>query len=380
LLLVSSSSATLFSLLQLPLDLLFCGITTIPPTCDWDTFWNTSPIIGLGVPGANDDVVLGVAINFNLASTVNVNTLNLGSSSLINVSQAATLNVNQNVSVGTSATLLVFGSVQAAVLQVLGNLTLYAGGAVNAGLQTAANTAVTVGQNAAAAQATLTIDANSLVQGTLNLLESSYLHVTNAATLVVNTALTVSGDVTIDEDASLTLQGGGSSSYNLLAGSNLTLNGVLTASSVQNQGFVSGNGNITGSVTNSGTFSPGQSPGTLFVNGDYTQTSSGTYKFELASSSSYDKIVISGHLSRAGILEANLLNGYVPAAGSQFVLLTHASSSGSYTITRGNLDQSFFKFTPQYKDTTTSVFYANSGTKASIAVFAVLGCLFALLI
>jgi len=333
-----------------------------------------------GLPGPGDDVVLGVAINLNIASAVSLNSLNLGSTSVLNVSSSASLDVSQNVSVGSNAAFLVFGQVQALLVQVQGNLTVYSGAILQAGLQTAANTAVTVGQNSAAAQANLTITANSLIQGTLNLLQSSYLWVTNDADLVVNSALTASGSVTIDADASVTLQGSSGLSYTQAASSNLTINGVLNAATFTNNGFVSGNGNITGSVTNSGTFSPGSSPGTVFINGDYTQTSSGTYKFELQSASAYDKIVISGHLSRGGILEANLLNGYVPNAGSQFVLLTHASASGSYTITRGNVDQSFFKFTPLYRDTYTSVFYANSGSKASIAVLAVLGSILALLV
>ena len=45
-----------------------------------------------------------------------------------------------------------------------------------------------------------------------------------------------------------------------------------------------------GNVTNSGTVSPGNSPGTLNVVGSYTQTASGILRAEIASPASYDKI------------------------------------------------------------------------------------------
>ena len=47
-------------------------------------------------------------------------------------------------------------------------------------------------------------------------------------------------------------------------------------------GLVTGNGNIQTEVTNDGTVSPGASPGTLKVKGNYTQDPSASLKIEIA--------------------------------------------------------------------------------------------------
>lgn len=63
-------------------------------------------------------------------------------------------------------------------------------------------------------------------------------------------------------------------------------------------------GLINGNVTNNGTVNPGNSPGTLSINGDFTQTSSGTLQIEIASSSVFDRLVVSGNAALAGTLQA----------------------------------------------------------------------------
>jgi autotransporter-associated beta strand protein len=62
----------------------------------------------------------------------------------------------------------------------------------------------------------------------------------------------------------------------------LIINGTSTSSTTVNSGAtLGGTGTITGNVTNSGTVSPGNSIGTLTINGNYTQTSAGTLALEV---------------------------------------------------------------------------------------------------
>jgi outer membrane autotransporter protein len=89
---------------------------------------------------------------------------------------------------------------------------------------------------------------------------------------------------------------------------------------VEPGGVLSGAGTI-GSVTNSGTVSPGNSAGTLNVVGSYTQTDSGSYRAEVASATSYDKISVTGapgSASLAGAIAPTLLGGYRPRGNQVF--------------------------------------------------------------
>jgi hypothetical protein len=88
-----------------------------------------------------------------------------------------------------------------------------------------------------------------------------------------------------------------------------------------------GNGTISGSVTSQGAVAPGNSPGTLNIGGSYTQQAGATLAIELASASSYDRLVVSGTASLAGTLAVSLTGGYLPAAGDNFQIITAAGFS-----------------------------------------------------
>jgi T5SS/PEP-CTERM-associated repeat protein len=119
---------------------------------------------------------------------------------------------------------------------------------------------------------------------------------------------------------------------------NLT-GGTLTAKTIQhNDGgafnFTGGTLHVetfTGNLTNSGgTLAPGASPGTTTIAGDYTQ-SSGTLQIELASPSSFDKLVVSGNLTLGGTLNVSLLDSYSPAAGATFDILDWGTLTGTFS-------------------------------------------------
>ena len=82
-------------------------------------------------------------------------------------------------------------------------------------------------------------------------------------------------------------------------------------------GELSGTGDIVGNVLNEGLVSPGNSPGTLDVSGNFAQNAGGILKMEIASTSSFDQLVIGGALMAGGTLDVDLLS-FAPV-GRRFV-------------------------------------------------------------
>ncbi|MDD5643448.1 MAG: autotransporter domain-containing protein, partial [Syntrophales bacterium] len=104
-----------------------------------------------------------------------------------------------------------------------------------------------------------------------------------------------------------------------------------------NQTLITGTGTINGNLVNAGTVSPGQSPGKLSINGSYTQTATGTYQAEIASTSVYDQIDVTGSPGTAnlnGALAVSLLGGYRPLGNQVFSIIT---ATGGITGTFSNI-------------------------------------------
>ncbi len=134
----------------------------------------------------------------------------------------------------------------------------------------------------------------------------------------------ISGDLSI----------GFSSSSSVLWGTlNIKDGGKVAATTVtiwSNGTLTGGPGVIDSSVTNRGVVAPGSSPGVLSVTGDYTQSSTGKLTIEIASASSFDRMLIGSQASLGGTLQLTLLAGFVPACGSGFDILDWGSRSGTF--------------------------------------------------
>jgi autotransporter-associated beta strand protein len=98
---------------------------------------------------------------------------------------------------------------------------------------------------------------------------------------------------------------------------------------VNSGGKLSGTGTIAGNVLNRGIVSPGDSPGTLHVGGNYSQNSGGTLEIEIASLFSFDQLVVAGTASLSGTLDVTL-DGYTGNAGDMFTILTSSGLSGNF--------------------------------------------------
>ncbi len=135
-----------------------------------------------------------------------------------------------------------------------------------------------------------------------------------AGKLILNDAVNVAGATLVRAGA-------------LVVNGTLTTGGGLT---VFQNGLLGGSGLIHGSVLNGGTVNPGNSPGTLTILGNYTQTPSGTLQIEIASPSVFDRLVVSGEASLAGTLQAINYGGNQMSYGQQFAFLQAGSISGDF--------------------------------------------------
>jgi autotransporter-associated beta strand protein len=125
---------------------------------------------------------------------------------------------------------------------------------------------------------------------------------------------------------------------NILAGV-LTVNDSLTSPlvTVQGGGLLKGSGVIIGNVVNVGTLSPGNSPGTLTINGNYTQGAAGTYNVQIFSPQDYSRLIISGHASLDGTLHLTLASGFKLRPGDTFTVLTAGQGiSGTFHTISSN--------------------------------------------
>jgi len=169
----------------------------------------------------------------------------------------------------------------------------------NAGVTTGSNTVFTVGTNNSNATFAGIISGSGTVQK------------------VGNGVWTVSG--------SNTYTGG-----TRLLGGTILVNGSLQSDVFVMVGILGGSGIIHGNVTNQAMVSPGNSPGVLTIAGNYTQSSTGSLLIQIASSTSYDQLVISGAANLGGTLLVSNV-GNTQLRGSIYTFLTAASGvSGTF--------------------------------------------------
>jgi outer membrane autotransporter protein len=116
---------------------------------------------------------------------------------------------------------------------------------------------------------------------------------------------------------------------------NLIVDGSIASAQtlVNAGGLLGGRGSLGGSLVNSGIVGPGDSPGTLTVNRNYTQNASGTLRIEVAGlgATQHDLLAVGGHASLAGTLQLIRLGDFKLHVGDQLTFLTaNGGVSGSF--------------------------------------------------
>ena len=172
------------------------------------------------------------------------------------------------------------------------------------------------------------VDEGTLIASTTVLPTSGDIALATDATLVLDETTdsiyngNISGNGTLQKqgDGALTLANSTTSIIDLQVGS-LFITGGAGATTVAENAFLGGIGTINGNLINNGTVSPGFSPGTIFVLGNYTQGANGTLIMEFASDTSFDQLIVSGEATLAGTLQIDLLGGYTPV-GQSFEIIT----------------------------------------------------------
>jgi len=177
--------------------------------------------------------------------------------------------------------------------------------------------------------------ASSIGTTTIGNFGQGALTVSNGATLSAS-ALKISDDfqasVLIDN---ATVFATTDTSVGKRAAGNLTFDngGVLQTPvvTVINLSTLGGSGTITGTVITSGTTNPGNTLGTLHVNGNYAQTG-GAVNIELGGNTlgvDYDQLAVDGTATLGGALNVSLVNGYNPIS-DQFVILQGGIINGRF--------------------------------------------------
>ena len=287
----------------------------------------------------------GSAVNLNGAGgTVNINnatllgTINGASGTTLvfggnNAFNATTITANLDLSTNNTARILLTGA-----NTVTGNISLGTSGA-NTGLDIySTNDALTI-------NGSLTGFGNVYQDGSGGFLVNNGLVSANVSgkTLSLGQSnFATTGATQVTKGATLNVT---STSFTQTAG--LTqVDGVLNlvnAPLALKGGVLDGSGTINGNVVNTGgTVSPGDSPGTLTIAGNYTQGSGGALDIEFTNSL-HDLLNVTGLATTGGLLDVNFLDSaYTGGVGSQFAFLdygTLAAGSGSnfgFTVTGHN--------------------------------------------
>ncbi|WMJ70604.1 autotransporter domain-containing protein [Stenotrophomonas sp. 24(2023)] len=166
------------------------------------------------------------------------------------------------------------------------------------------------------------------------------------------------------------------SSTGVLKDSNLTINGgVVSFNGTQTGGttFVGANGVLKGtgqlgSTTVAGTIAPGNSIGTLTINGDYVQTATGIYAAELAPGGRSDQLRVNGTATLGGTLVA-LPEPGVYYLGEQFNFITATGGvNGQFAKTDFSAFSPFLKFNLAYAANGAQIDVVRGNALASAAV------------
>ena len=129
---------------------------------------------------------------------------------------------------------------------------------------------------------------------------------------------------------------------------NVRSNATLSLSGSQflnlDTGLVTGQGSLNASVAafiNSGTVAPGGtngSPGTLTINGDFTQTVAGRLNLDLGgltAGGQYDVLDVNGTATLFGTLNVTRFGGFTPAVGDVFLPVTYNARGGQFSVLNG---------------------------------------------
>jgi len=191
-------------------------------------------------------------------------------------------------------------------------------------------------------------------------------------TLTISSVLTGTGSLTKTGTGLLRLTGTNTyTGATTVDEGSLSVDGSVTSSvTVDADATLMGTGTIFGDVINNGTVAPGNSIGTLTVNGNYTQNAGSTYEVEVNSAGQSDSLVITGTATLNGGTVSVLAGS---GAYDTTTLYTILSATGGVTGTFADVTSNLAFLTPSLSydaDSVSLTLTRNSTTFADVALTA----------
>jgi hypothetical protein len=180
-----------------------------------------------------------------------------------------------------------------------------------------------------------------------------------------------SGTVTVENGATL-----GVGAYTQAAGATVLNAGTINGGYLSiNGGFLSGTGNINASVTNGGQVIPGGTgaAGTLAINGNYTQTATGSLNIELGGTipgSQYDQLNVNGSAYLGGTLNLRILPNLGHVCGGTFAIVNGSPVSGTFATVNGLSQPGGLTLSPAYSSTSVTVMASKFASTTTVTASA----------
>jgi hypothetical protein len=199
--------------------------------------------------------------------------------------------------------------------------------------------------------------ANGLANFAVNA-KNSTLSLMSGKSLSVSGNVSNAGTLTVETASAFQTGASPNGSYTQTAGSTKVDGTLIAPTGVSIEaGALWGAGKIVSTVQSSGSVTPGNSTtetGILSTNGTYTQNAKGSLNVSIGGltlGSQYDQLAVTNGASLNGTLNIKLIDGFVPAVGDTFTILTASAVSGKFATVSGLTINSAEHFTITYNPT-----------------------------
>ena len=279
----------------------------------------------------------------------NAGQITVSGTSVLNIGGTLTNDIGGSFLLSGQAT--VSSAVNSGVIDLEGGSTLQVNGSISNSRQittsyygNGGNTMIVGGRLTNGARGIFSLDGVSDVANIGSVVNQGALYIANGATLNVTGG---------PHAATSTLAG-----YVQTAGQT-TVDGNLTIAGTGMVNFAGGSvygngGTITGRIFSNAVINLGDSPltvGRLTFVGSYTQGPLGSLTIDIAGLDQYDQLNITGHAQLNGLLNIDLLHGYVPQLGDTFDIMNFANESGTFSLVMGLPINGQEHFTLEYNPT-----------------------------
>ena len=162
---------------------------------------------------------------------------------------------------------------------------------------------------------------------------------TNGGRFTLSSTVTNDGLLLAGTGSTIRLLGSGAITQN--SGETRLAGGTVQATTLSIQGgSLTGDGTVNGSVINASVVAPGSGgdpTGTINISSSYQQTGTGSLQIDLAGTAStdFDRLLITGNATLAGLLAVNVLNPFAPMLADVFTVLMYASLTDGFDLFSG---------------------------------------------